>query len=352
MASSTAWLESADYVRRLYDLYEADVVDTQISDLPASPPTAVTTRLAAIPLAWSSLPSLAKRALLWDAGYVRSTAGATAYVQVQTRCANTTGRSMASIAVRRPQFGGATVVCASSARNATTTTYFRQASSGVVDLEWTCATQAPLANGASIAWAQDDLGPLTVPTPQVFMVHTDTQTLFAIHTSPWPSASYGMCPAPNRPSGLVVPCVGLDATTAKTGLWCNPAPSSLMDAWLANLHDPTVPVVLPTTLAPATMRPTDTIVAPPMPVSQPNATGAVGTAVIVLGAAFGVTAVVVGVCFIAWFQRKLQEMIDATESNLRVAPAPLDNLEADDRHSSSGLYGPLVTPKDADRLRH
>ncbi|KDO29077.1 hypothetical protein SPRG_06132 [Saprolegnia parasitica CBS 223.65] len=345
--ASTAWLESADYVRRLYDLYERNVADTQIEDLPASPPAAVAKRLAAVPLAWSSLPSLARRALLWDAGYVRSTAGAMAYVQVQTQCVNATGRSMASIAVRRPQYGGSTVVC-DSARNATTT-YFRQASSlGVVDIDWTCATQAPLANGASIAWSQDDLGPLTVPTPQVFMVLTDdAQSMFAIHTSPWPSASYGKCPAPNRPSGLVVPCV--DAATAKPGLWCNPAPSSLMDVWLKQLHNPTV--VLPTTLTPTTVRPTDTIVAPPMPMSQPTATGAVGAAVIVLGAAFGVTAVIVGVCFIAWFQRRLQEMIDATENNLRVAPAPVDAIEAD-HQSSSGLYGPLVTPKEADRRQY
>ncbi|OQR93267.1 hypothetical protein ACHHYP_02753 [Achlya hypogyna] len=335
----------ADFVARFYGLHAQGVADTR-DDLPSTPPPAVAARLAPLPLTWSSLPTLARRALLWDTGFVRSTAAASSLVSVQTQCVNgSVGLSMSSIGVNT--YDGATVGCNSSQAAAT---YWRQASSAVVNMNAKCAIDAPLANGGSVLWSQDDLGQLTVPSLQVFMVHAGSWSLYAIESSPWPAASASKCPPTNRPSGVVVPCFSIDNTTARgsSHLWCDPAPSPLMDSWLAHLADPTVPIKTPPpATSPAvthvpTARPSDTIVVP-----KTATTGTTGTLVIVFGVAFGVTAVIVGVCFIAWFQRRLHEMIERTElRSMALANRPRSTDEEEKQEEGDG-YSALVTPKGA-----
>ncbi|OQR95981.1 hypothetical protein THRCLA_22035 [Thraustotheca clavata] len=323
-----AFLESSDYVSRFYDLNARGIADT-LNDLPSSPPSVVAKRLARVSLQWTSLPSLAKRALLWDSGYVKSTPEA--YTQVYTQCVNGTGLSMASIAVTITEFADMVVICnTQSAGNV----YARQATGDVKNVPIKCAIDAPLASQSLSVWSQDDLGPYTVPALQVFNYHVNDVQLCAIHSTPWTDGTFGTCPKSNHPSGLIVPCVALNSSSNK---WCEPAQSPLMNSWLANIENPQITV--PTTTYVLTAAPTDTIVAP-LALSHVTTNPTVATVVIVLGAAFGVAAVVVGVCFIVWFQRKLQIILHNTESMAVARPPPLEQ-----EVPVEGVYGELVTPR-------
>ncbi|RHZ20908.1 hypothetical protein DYB37_002932 [Aphanomyces astaci] len=307
------WRESSDFVARYKFLY--DRLLSQPPALPASVPSDVLLRLQGTNLNWTTLNTFAQRALLWDVGYVRI-AGAS-FAKVLTPCGQggttiDTGASMASIAYRSSDLGVPLTSCVNAAGDH----YFRLNASLPSQLRTPlkCAIEVFAATGTSNSslWSQDTLPSTTIPELSAQLHRTSSATIAAIHASPVAEPAAATCPASG--GSVVVPC---SLVVLGTG-WCRPEGSKVMTSWLKDLQVLASRTKAPTAQPLVTAPGTKAITFPPLP--PPN--GRVGsvstlnpsrdTAVIVIGGAFGVFALFVGVCFMRWFHRKLQSMLEGS----------------------------------------
>ncbi|KAF0687959.1 Aste57867_20340 [Aphanomyces stellatus] len=319
------WKENADFVARYKDLFDRKISPPPALSTPV--PDDVVARLVPYKLQWNSLNAFAQRALVWDSGYVRADDGATTiptWIKVYTVCpSNRTlpAASMGTIALKASDIRDGDL---STCTNAASNTYYRLPASTLSNVTTTvkCAVEsfsAATLSGAS-TWSQDGLPSTAVPqlTAQLHELHA-----MAIHASPTQEPDAEACPTSN--GALIVPCA---TYTADSTAWCRPAPSNAMTAWLTDLQ----------TLASRTRAPTPapSIVSPPSNIDDgDNALSLNGQpinksrdyAIICVGLAFGLAAVVVGVCFMRWFHRKLQSMLEGN-----YVPVSTPTQQASQRH--------------------
>ncbi|ETW01183.1 hypothetical protein H310_06780 [Aphanomyces invadans] len=306
------WRESSDFVARYKFLY--DRLLSQPPALTASVPSDVLSRLQGTNLTWTTLNTFAQRALLWDAGYVRVTA--TQFAKVLTPCGwggeVDVGAPMSSIAFRSSDLGVTLNTCV----NAVGEYYLRLNTSLPTQLRTPlkCAIEvfAPPAVSNSSLWSQDTLPSTTIPELSAQLHRSANSTHAAIHASPIQEPVAGTCPASD--GSFVVPC---QLVVLGTG-WCRPEGSKLMASWLRDLQvlasrtkAPTAqPIVTssPTKVAPLTPLPTNNKPVVPSPTLNPSR----DVVVIVVGGAFGLFALFVGVCFMRWFHGKLKSMMEGS----------------------------------------
>ena len=273
------WSESSDFASRFRGLYDNSIAAT--STAPSSPPNKVQTRLNTYQLKWAGLDPLLKSALLWDAGYVRGDVDKDSLVQVYTKCDvlyKTQGDSMANIAVTMKEFlstnaNETTRECISASLQK----YHRQENSQGPNIskvsKCAIALSSNYSEGHSSMWAQDALGPNTVPELRVFK-HTspnaaDPWLILSIHALPGSETLWGACPAAGSTGAIIIPCIQYPDTNSSA--WCLPKPSDIVDKWLqevATASLTTKPVIIATTTAIST-----TVTTTPLPTPQNGASG-------------------------------------------------------------------------------
>ncbi|KAG9405972.1 hypothetical protein AC1031_003893 [Aphanomyces cochlioides] len=309
------WKENSDFVARYKDFY-----DRLLSQPPAisstSVPAEVLARLNGTNLQWSSLNTFAQQALIWDSGFVRAAWSDNAWVRVYTQCASTTNRSSlgattANIAITAENLDADGKSC----ENTEGDEYERLTSLSLGATPYKCALPTFLTSriANSSVWSQDALASTTVPDLSV-QLHRSSPFVAAIHASPVEEPSADQCPATD--GALVIPCAPYAAGVG----WCLPAPSKTMATWLSNLQtlaSRTTRTPSPSS-GPSNSSPSS---APQVSGSDSSAPSAISTsssskgkdiAVICVGGAFGLAAIIIGVCFMRWFHRKLQSMLESS----------------------------------------
>ncbi|CAI5738217.1 unnamed protein product [Hyaloperonospora brassicae] len=182
-------------------------------------------------LAFSDLPGLLQRAVLWDAGYVFTSTHA--LVRVYTRC----GRSMAELVV--PPKAVARMQCPVRTCALPDGTVFYRA----VDCKTSqllravqCAVDAgPDVSPPAYAAVWGDGGDLeTVPEVTVLRhvegdagINGTSQLIFALHTARH-EVALTQCP---RTPAMIIPCAPFSAVEPLR--WCRPRPGAVASAWLA-----------------------------------------------------------------------------------------------------------------------
>ncbi|OQS05016.1 kinase [Thraustotheca clavata] len=251
------WLENADYVNRFRELEKNKVVSDAL--VPSTAPSNVLDRLNSSSLKWSDLTQLAKQAILWDMGYVRTSADPENITQVYTACSSSgKGASMASIVVSKELFlasqtNASTISCTGADGN-----YSRQENSHglylgkVVKCAVGLLPEVSTPNSYASMWGQDGLGNNVVPDPRFWRHEWHSQGfpsffLFAIHTVPASAeeTAWGKCPSKDQPGSLIIPCtlynfpvnMSYEVSSPDGVTWCVPQQSSAMSDWLSDIQD-------------------------------------------------------------------------------------------------------------------
>lgn len=226
-----------DVPAEMYKLMKTGGSFGELSVVPDPLPTTVTKLLEATNgVAFSSLSTALQRALLYDAGYLLTSNGAS-YVQVRTKC----GKAMVDIFVSKDTVQSKANCTLVGCNLQILTFAYANCSADAIVGDTRCAIAEAddaeiTTRSANTLWSEEGL--VTAESSfQVFKYDnslsnkSSSTVLYTIFQNPtYELRDDKTCP--NKAAYFVVPCQSLDPVSVEGGTWCAPQISSFVELWL------------------------------------------------------------------------------------------------------------------------